>query len=701
MAVLPTVSTAFVPGSFSKALDTSTPGTSDYSFTPEATYNPFFCPNIGSKISVTILSTTAPTFDQIPYICNGDILPVLPTTSKNEIIGTWNPAVIDDTQTTTYTFTSTSGTCSTKRTIELGENTPTFTGANVVPTRVGFNSVTTLGFPTTSDEGYTGVWSLKILNPLINEYTFTSDDLSQCVRSVSFYVTTTYVNPFFIAKGPFCEGATVTLPTQSDDVTPLTGSWSPSTVDTAKLGTTSYLFTPDDTNFSPVSIDFTVNSLPTATSPATGLSLCDDDNDGLVSGFDLTTKSPEVLGSQGSGYHVDYYNGSGILITATATTNYTNINNPETITARVINSTTTCYSETTFSIAVNSLPTATSPATGLSLCDDDNDGLVSGFDLTTKSPEVLGSQGSGYHVDYYNGSGVLITATATTNYTNITNPETITARVTNTNTATNCYRETTFDLEISPSSFSLADSYILCLNTNGTEVLDNPLIIDTGLSDADYDFTWVLTVNSTIVLGTQSSFSPQIGGNYTVTVRDPITGCLATQATEVLESTPPTLTLLVLTPAFASSHSIEATADGETVDGYEYNLDGSPWQDSGLFTNVSEGGHSIFARDKTGCGYVFSTTTVIGYMLYFTPNGDGTNDTWSITDTQGQLSNVKINIFDRYGKFIKQISSTSGGWDGTYKGNPMPTNDYWFTITYTEQSSNAPKVFKAHFTLKR
>ena len=201
--------------------------------------------------------------------------------------------------------------------------------------------------------------------------------------------------------------------------------------------------------------DLAVNSLPTATTPATGLNLCDDDTDGIVTGFDLTTKKSEILGSQGSGYAVSYYNGKGVLITAAA--NYTNITNPETITARVTNSSTLCYRETTFDLAVNSLPTATTPATGLNLCTD---GIVTGFDLTTKKSEILGSQGSGYAVSYYNGKGVLITAAA--NYTNITNPETITARVTNSSTL--CYRETTFDLAVNslPTATTPATGLNLC-----------------------------------------------------------------------------------------------------------------------------------------------------------------------------------------------------------------------------------------------
>ncbi|HRV54769.1 MAG TPA: T9SS type B sorting domain-containing protein, partial [Mangrovimonas sp.] len=63
----------------------------------------------------------------------------------------------------------------------------------------------------------------------------------------------------------------------------------------------------------------------------------------------------------------------------------------------------------------------------------------------------------------------------------------------------------------------------------------------------------------------------------------------------------------------------------------------------------------------------------------------------------------------RYGKLLKQLSPSGTGWDGTYNGSPMPTDDYWFTVEYAELSSTNPadavntsiKQFKAHFTLKR
>ncbi|WP_293872070.1 T9SS type B sorting domain-containing protein, partial [Flavobacterium sp.] len=51
------------------------------------------------------------------------------------------------------------------------------------------------------------------------------------------------------------------------------------------------------------------------------------------------------------------------------------------------------------------------------------------------------------------------------------------------------------------------------------------------------------------------------------------------------------------------------------------------------------------------------------------------------------------------GKLLKQISSTGQGWDGTYNGHQMPSDDYWFTVDYVEQ--NQTKQFRAHLSLKR
>ena len=125
-----------------------------------------------------------------------------------------------------------------------------------------------------------------------------------------------------------------------------------------------------------------------------------------------------------------------------------------------------------------------------------------------------------------------------------------------------------------------------------------------------------------------------------------------------------------------------------------------------MFTNVAPGYHTVFVRDvltEFGCQeLVLTGVSVIDYPKFFTPNGDGYHDTWNIIGLEGQTE-AKIFIFDRYGKLMKQISSAGEGWDGTFNGQPAPSTDYWFTVTYSEYVGDVVvnKEFKAHFSLKR
>ena len=166
----------------------------------------------------------------------------------------------------------------------------------------------------------------------------------------------------------------------------------------------------------------------------------------------------------------------------------------------------------------------------------------------------------------------------------------------------------------------------------------------------------------------------------------------------VIESAPPVLTAQVSTAAFASSHVIEALATGQGI--YEYSLDQGPWGDSGMFVDVTPGQHVVTARDLNGCGETQVVVYVIDYPLYFTPNGDGYNDTWNIVGLANQNS-AKILIFDRFGKLLKQISPSGPGWDGTYNGAQLPSSDYWFTLDYTDPTTGNPEILRAHFSLKR
>jgi len=88
---------------------------------------------------------------------------------------------------------------------------------------------------------------------------------------------------------------------------------------------------------------------------------------------------------------------------------------------------------------------------------------------------------------------------------------------------------------------------------------------------------------------------------------------------------------------------------------------------------------------------------IVDYPRYFTPNGDSVHDTWIIVGNANVLIN-EILIFDRYGKLLKSLRSGQA-WDGTYNGQLLPSNEYWFKLSYIEENIN--KEFTSNFSLIR
>jgi hypothetical protein len=105
LAALPTTSTNGITGTWSPALNNAS--TTLYTFTPTAG----LCATTAT-MTITVNPTIVPTFTQVAPICAGGTLANLPTTSTNGITGIWSPA-LDNTTTTSYTFTPNVGQCAT------------------------------------------------------------------------------------------------------------------------------------------------------------------------------------------------------------------------------------------------------------------------------------------------------------------------------------------------------------------------------------------------------------------------------------------------------------------------------------------------------------------------------------------------------------------------------------------------------------
>ncbi len=146
----------------------------------------------------------------------------------------------------------------------------------------------------------------------------------------------------------------------------------------------------------------------------------------------------------------------------------------------------------------------------------------------------------------------------------------------------------------------------------------------------------------------------------------------------------------------------ELTVEIEGNGDYEFalnNADG-PYQDSNIFSGIAPSLVTVYVRDKGGCGIADRNVLLElpnVFPKFFTPNGDGFNDTWQyILPENGDIPIKVIRIYDRFGRLLKEIAPTSIGWDGRFLGKPLPSSDYWYQAITVDND-----VLRGHFSLKR
>jgi len=470
----------------------------------------------------------------------------------------------------------------------------------------------------------------------------------------------------------------------------------------------------------------------------TPIEVCDDDTANGILTFNLLNYTSQITGGAAN-VEVSFYEnltdaeaGGGSSIISNPE-QFENTVNPQSIFARVFNPETGCYAIAIVKLHVNPNPTPLSTAAieasfgDMLECDGNIDGSgditeqVAIFDLTQWETQILTGTGPavelGVSANYYTsladaeaGTSPIISPT---NYINISNPQTIYISVINDGTGLNpvstgsgCYTIVSFEIYVPVPNVSISGDDVLCIDENGVPVTNIPLPTLTATAGpeaaAAYNYQWVL--NGVLIPGeTNQSITVSAPGEYTVTVSGPTDfQCINnTSATILASGVPENFNANVTTNAFSDSHQIVANAISN-IPGiiFWYSLDDGEPTINGTFNNVAPGIHIVTITDGKNCWKETIEVLIIDYPHFFTPNGDGINDTWQIIGIE-EIPISQIYIFDRFGKLLKQLDPDSIGWNGIYNGNELPATDYWFRINYIEGSSGIQKEFKAHFSLKR
>jgi gliding motility-associated-like protein len=110
------------------------------------------------------------------------------------------------------------------------------------------------------------------------------------------------------------------------------------------------------------------------------------------------------------------------------------------------------------------------------------------------------------------------------------------------------------------------------------------------------------------------------------------------------------------------------------------------------------GTYTVVVTNEYGCTATdeITVTMEIGIPNFFTPNGDGINDTWEIPYLES-VPQARVFIYDRFGRLVASYLYGNGGWDGTCNGQAVRGDTYWYVI----EMGSGSKPLKGSVTVRR
>ncbi len=260
---------------------------------------------------------------------------------------------------------------------------------------------------------------------------------------------------------------------------------------------------------------------------------------------------------------------------------------------------------------------------------------------------------------------------------------------------TNCLCETLqFQLDLDTSStleatINTLDSVEDC-DANVTGIFE--VIASGGTPDYQY------SIDGGITYQTNNTFEVTSNGDYTITVKDANGFTIDTTVTMTLVSSYQPMTFEVVETAL-NDYTITATGG---LPQYEYAMnDENDFGSNNVFRIDEPGTYMFYVRDEKGC-MVSKEIEIFALDIeipnFFTPDGDGTNDTWYPRNID-DYPNISVSIFDRYQRLIVQYNGNQSSWNGHYKNKLLPSGDYWYIVKLNKPDDD--REYKGNFTLYR
>ncbi len=418
-----------------------------------------------------------------------------------------------------------------------------------------------------------------------------------------------------------------------------------------------------------------ISETPTV-NPLLTLEQCDIDsnpNDGL-SIFNMESAEAFVLQNTGSTedqvLFFENLNDAQLNINAITNTLYANTQNQQTLYARVF-SFSECFAITELRLIVNP-GTYLDEYTTIDVCELNTSGIA-----ISQIQSVLENDFIGAAVTIYaNANNALLAQNPLSNFTQINlSIEELFFRV---SYGDNCGFIGSILVNVVAQPTVEDQEVFLCS--------DEGAAIELAFEENFASYVWSTNETTPSIMVTET-------GVYTVTVSN-TAGCEKDVSFVVTEETPLIIDRIEVQD-FQDDNTINIIIVEENgSENITYSINGGiTFSESNEFVDVYPGVYDIVVK-RGECNAASETILIGGFPKFFTPNGDNINDTWQLLQKE-YYPNAIIELYDRYGKNLNYIKADSE-WNGTYRGVPMPSGDYWYKLVLENG-----RVITGNVTLKR
>jgi len=219
---------------------------------------------------------------------------------------------------------------------------------------------------------------------------------------------------------------------------------------------------------------------------------------------------------------------------------------------------------------------------------------------------------------------------------------------------------------------------VLCRDGNNGSVR-----LDINGGEAPFTFMWS---NGSLT----DSITNLTSGDYTYTVTD-ASGCVSENSVTVVE--PDSIQATFVSSPETCSGDLDGAANITVIGGIApYNVEWSDGETGLNRANLASIDYTLMISDANNC--VLEQSLFIDQQCNprifntISPNGDGVNDTWTVTDIESFPDN-ELQIFNRWGSKVYNESNYNNTWGGINNdGNPLPAGAYYYVIHLNNEGNN-------------